>query len=49
MPEHLQIFSKLITLDEEWKQRAESAVIAFNAEIETILTQLKEIQNGYNA
>jgi putative phage-type endonuclease len=48
MPEHLQIYCKLITLDDEWKQRAESAVIAFNAEIETILTQLKEIQNGNN-
>jgi putative phage-type endonuclease len=49
MPDYLQIYCKYITLDEEWKQRAESAVIAFNAEIETTLTQLKEIQNGYNA
>lgn len=48
MPEHLQIYCKDITLDEEWKQRAESAVIAFNAEIETTLTQLKELNYGNN-
>lgn len=49
MPEHLQIYCKLITLDEEWKERAESAVIAFNAEIETTLTQLKELNYGNHA
>ena len=49
LPEYLQIYCKEITLDEEWKERAESAVIAFNAEIETILTNLKELNYGNNA
>ena len=48
MPDHLKMFVVRILVDQDWKQKAEAAVIALNAEIETILTNLKEISNGNN-
>ena len=48
MPDHLKMFVVRILVDQDWKQKAEAAVIALNAEIETILTKLKEITNGNN-
>ena len=48
MPDHLKMFVVRILVDQDWKQKAEAAVIELNAEIETILTNLKEISNGNN-
>lgn len=48
MPDHLKMFATRILVDQDWKQKAESAVIAFNSEIDMILTQLKELTNGNN-
>ena len=48
MPDHLKMFVVRILVDQDWKEKAEAAVIALNAEIETILTNLKEISNGNN-
>ena len=48
MPDHLKMFVVRILADQDWKDKAEAAVIALNAEIETILTNLKEIKNGNN-
>jgi putative phage-type endonuclease len=49
MPDHLQGFVKRIYRDDEYiKNTMETAVIAFLLEIETIVNNLKEIQNGNN-
>jgi len=48
MPDHLKMFVVRILVDQDWVTKAEAAVIALNAEIETILTKLKEISNGNN-
>ena len=48
MPDHLKMFVVRILVDQDWKEKAEAAVIALNAEIETILTNLKEISNANN-
>jgi len=49
MPDHLQGFVKRIYRDDEYiKNTMETAVIAFLSEIETIVNNLKEIQNGNN-
>ena len=49
MPDHLQGFVKRIYRDDEYiKNTMETAVIAFLSEIETIVNNLKEIQDGYN-
>jgi len=48
MPDHLKMFVVRILVDQDWKEKAEAAVIELNAEIETILTNLKEIPNGNN-
>lgn len=48
MPDHLQGFVKRIYRDDEYIKKMENAVIAFLSEIETIVNNLKEIQNGNN-
>jgi putative phage-type endonuclease len=48
MPDHLQGFVKRIYRDDEYIQTMQNAVIAFLSEIETIVNNLKEIQNGNN-
>lgn len=48
MPDHLQGFVKRIYRDDEYIKTMETAVIAFLSEIETIVNNLKEIQNGNN-
>jgi putative phage-type endonuclease len=48
MPDHLQGFVKRIYRDDEYIQTMQTAVIAFLSEIETIVNNLKEIQNGNN-
>lgn len=45
MPDHLRLFSKRIYRDTDWIAKAEAAVIAVNAEIETIIKQLGDL-NG---
>jgi len=49
MPDHLQGFVKRIYRDDEYIQTMQNAVIAFLSEIETIVNNLKEIQNGNNS
>ena len=46
MPDHLQLFTKRIYRDADWIAKAEAAVIAVNAEIETTINQLGDLQNG---
>jgi len=48
MPDHLQGFVKRIYRDDKYIQAMQNAVIAFLSEIETIVNNLKEIQNGNN-
>ena len=48
MPDHLQGFVKRIYRDDEYINNMQNAVIAFLSEIETIVNNLKEIQNGNN-
>jgi putative phage-type endonuclease len=48
MPDHLQGFVKRIYRDDEYIQTMQNAVIAFLSEIETVVNNLKEIQNGNN-
>ena len=48
MPDHLQGFVKRIYRDDEYINNMQNAVIAFMSEIETIVNNLKEIQNGNN-
>jgi putative phage-type endonuclease len=48
MPDHLQGFVKRIYRDDEYIQTMQNAVIVFLSEIETIVNNLKEIQNGNN-
>jgi len=48
MPDHLQGFVKRIYRDDEYIQTMQNAVIAFLSEIETIVNNLTEIQNGNN-
>jgi putative phage-type endonuclease len=48
MPDHLQGFVKRIYRDDEYINNMQNAVIAFLFEIETIVNNLKEIQNGNN-
>lgn len=48
MPDHLQGFVKRIYRDDEYIKTMETAVIAFLSEVETIVNNLKEIQNGNN-
>jgi len=48
MPDHLQGFVKRIYRDDKYIQTMQNAVIAFLFEIETIVNNLKEIQNGNN-
>lgn len=49
MPDHLQGFVKRIYRDDEYINNMQNAVIAFLSEIETIVNNLKEIQNGNNS
>jgi putative phage-type endonuclease len=49
MPDHLQGFVKRIYRDDNYIQTMQNAVIAFLSEIETIVNNLKEIQNGNNS
>jgi putative phage-type endonuclease len=49
MPDHLQGFVKRIYRDDKYIQTMQNAVIAFLSEIETIVNNLKEIQNGNNS
>jgi putative phage-type endonuclease len=49
MPDHLQGFVKRIYRDDEYIQTMQNAVIVFLSEIETIVNNLKEIQNGNNS
>ena len=48
MPDHLQGFVKRIYRDDEYIKEMEDKVILFLQEIETIVNNLKEIQNGNN-
>jgi putative phage-type endonuclease len=48
MPDHLKGFVKRIYRDDEYINNMQNAVIAFLSEIETIVNNLKEIQNGNN-
>jgi putative phage-type endonuclease len=48
MPDHLQGFVKRIYRDDEYIKNMEDKVILFLQEIETIVNNLKEIQNGNN-
>ena len=48
MPDHLQGFVKRIYRDDEYINNMQNAVIVFLSEIETIVNNLKEIQNGNN-
>ena len=48
MPDHLQGFVKRIYRDDEYIKEMENKVILFLQEIETIVNNLKEIQDGYN-
>jgi putative phage-type endonuclease len=49
MPDHLQGFVKRIYRDDKYINNMQNAVIAFLSEIETIVNNLKEIQNGNNS
>jgi putative phage-type endonuclease len=49
MPDHLQGFVKRIYRDDEYINNMQNAVIAFLSEIETIVNNLKGIQDGNNS
>jgi hypothetical protein len=46
MPDHLRLFTKRIYRDSDWIEKAEAAVIAVNAEIESTIKQLGDLKNG---